>query len=105
MKYINDLAYLSHIAQTEQLVKDRKQKNKYRQTELFNYDDSVDERPVNKNSVDETCESIEPFPVIEEESNRRAGNDRRKTKQERGRYVESRQKKNRRYQKELRIII
>lgn len=96
MKYINDLAYLNHIAQTEQLIKDRKQKNKYRQTKLL-----IDD----ENSADTADEVIELCPVIKEENNRRAGNDRRKQQQERGRYVESRQKKNRRKQKELRIII
>ncbi|MGV2872266.1 hypothetical protein [Colwellia sp. E150_009] len=96
MKYINDLTYLSHIAQTEQLVKDKKQKNKYRQTVLLNDESSSEEKPE---------ELAEAAPVIEKESERRTGRDRRKENQERGRYIESRQNKNRRHQKELRIII
>lgn len=96
MKYINDLTYLSHIAQTKQLVKDKKQKNKYRQTVLLNDD------PISENEPEEL---VEAAPIIEKESDRRAGNDRRKENQDRGRYVESRLNKNRRHKKELRIII
>ncbi len=96
MKYINDLTYLSHIAQTGQLVKDKKQKNKYRQTVLLNDESNSEAKPE---------ELAEAAPVIEKESDRRTGTDRRKENQERGRYIESRQNKNRRHQKELRIII
>ncbi|MCI2283863.1 hypothetical protein L3081_11215 [Colwellia sp. MSW7] len=101
MKYINDLTYLSHIAQTKQLVKDKKQKNKYRQTVLLN-DDSISENEPEE--LVETTPNIEQ-ENIEQENDRRAGNDRRKEDQDRGRYVESRLNKNRRHKKELRIII
>jgi len=96
MKYINDLAYSSHIAQAKQLAKDKKQKNKYRQTALLEDDPSSEDVPE---------ELLETLPLIEEENDRRVGSDRRKAQQNRGRYVESRLKKNRRYKKELSLVI
>ncbi|WP_114327256.1 hypothetical protein [Candidatus Colwellia aromaticivorans] len=96
MKYINDLTYLSHITQTKQVAKDKKQKNKYRQIALLKEDQCSDE-------VSE--EVLEDLPFIEEENDRRAGGDRRKTQQNRGRYIESRLKKNRRYKKEVFLVI
>jgi len=101
MKYINDLAYSSHIAQAKQLAKDKKQKNKYRQTALFNNSNIDDDQ-----SADDVPEELlETLHIIEEENDRRAGSDRRKAQQNRGRYVESRLKKNRRYKKELSLVI
>ena len=124
MKYINDLAYLSHIKQTEQLVKDKKQRNKYRQTELFKGSDNTDENNndenntdsdntndtnINSSNVDGNTKSFKDAynspPEKVKEYERREGNDRRKSNQDRGRYVESRQRKNRRHQRELRITI
>lgn len=127
MKYINDLTYLSHIKQTEQLVKDKKQRNKYRQTGLFKRsgkaddditdDDITDDDIINDgytnnandDNIDENTiankSSHKASPDTREELDRREGYDRRQSKQDRGRYVESRQKKNRRHQKELRITI
>lgn len=127
MKYINDLAYLSHIKQTEQLVKDKKQRNKYRQTELFKGSDNTDENNNDENNTDsdntnDTNETninssnvdgntkgfkdaYNSAPEKVKEYERREGNDRRKSNQDRGRYVESRQRKNRRHQRELRITI
>lgn len=96
MKYINDLAYSSHIAQTKQVAKDKKQKNKYRQIALLTDEQCSDD-------VHE--ELLEDLPLIVEENDRRAGSDRRKNQQERGRYVESRLKKDRRYKKELFLVI
>lgn len=96
MKYINDLTYSSHIAQAKQLAKDKKQKNKYRQTTLL-ADEPNSEEPVE--------EPLESAPVIEEENDRRAGSDRRKAQENRGRYVESRLKKNRRYKKEYSLVV
>ncbi len=101
MKYINDFAYSSHIAQTKQVAKDKKQRNKYRQTALSNNSNINDDQ----GSDDAHEELLEDLPLIEEENDRRAGSDRRKNQQERGRYVESRLKKNRRYKKELFLII
>tara|TARA_R110001583_G_scaffold43548_1_gene138530 strand:- start:21627 stop:21932 length:306 start_codon:yes stop_codon:yes gene_type:complete len=101
MKYINDFAYSSHIAQTKQMAKDKKQRNKYRQTALSNNSNIDDDQ----GSDDAHEELLEDLPLIEEENDRRAGSDRRKNQQERGRYVESRLKKNRRYKKELFLII
>jgi predicted transcriptional regulator len=96
MKDINDLIYLSHITKTKQMAKDKKQTKKYRQTALLNDDQYSEE-------VSE--EVIDDLPLIEEENERRAGSDRRKTQQNRGRYIESRLKKNRRYKKEVFIVI
>jgi len=101
MKYINDLAYSSHIAQAKQLAKDKKQKNKYRQIALSNNSDIDDDQ----RSEDVPENILETLPVIEEEKDRRAGSDRRKSQQSRGRYVESRLKKNRRYKKVLSLVI
>lgn len=96
MKYINDLTYLSHITQTKLVAKDKKQKNKYCQVTLINDDQGSD---------DVSDEILEELPLIEEENERRAGDDRRKAQQNRGRYVESRLKKDRRYQKEVFLVI
>lgn len=96
MKNINDLTYLSHIAQTKKAAKDKKQQSKYCEIALLNdaqYSDDVPE------------EVLEDLPVIEEENDRRDGDDRRKTQQNRGRYIESRLRKNRRYKKEVSLII
>lgn len=96
MKYINDLTYLSHIAQTKKAAKDKKQKNKYRQIELLNDIQCSDE------VVEEV---LEDFPLIEKENERRDENDRRKVQENRGRYIESRLKKNRRNKKDIFLII
>ncbi|MDX2370465.1 MAG: hypothetical protein QNK36_19020 [Colwellia sp.] len=96
MKYINDLTYLSHIAQTKQVAKDKKQKNKYRQITLLTDDQC---------SKEVSEEVLDDLPIIEAENDRRAGGDRRETQQNRGRYVESRLKRNRRYKKEVSLII
>tara|TARA_R110001583_G_scaffold54567_1_gene166852 strand:+ start:4513 stop:4803 length:291 start_codon:yes stop_codon:yes gene_type:complete len=96
MKYINDLTYLSHIVQTKQAAKDKKQKNKYRQITLLTDDQC---------SKEVSEEVLEDLPIIEEENERRAGDDRRKIQQNRGRYIESRLNKNRRYKKEVFLVI
>lgn len=101
MNYINELVYSNHIAQTKKLVKDKKQKNKYRQTELLAEDQNSDE--VSEVQV-ENINTLH-IKIIEEENDRRNGSERRKTQQNRGRYVESRQRKNRRYEKELSLVI
>jgi len=97
MNYINDLAYASHIAQAKKLAKDKKQKNKYSQMALLATPSSED------NSGSEI--SPEESPVIAKENDRRTGQDRRKNQEERGRYVESRLQKNRRYKKEVSLIV
>lgn len=96
MKYINDLAYLTHIAQIKQAAKDKKQKNKYRQTVLLNNDAPSDE---------ESDAILDDLPIIEKESDRRVNNDRRKTQHNRGRYIESRLNKDRRYKKEVYLVV
>jgi hypothetical protein len=96
MKDINGLIYLSHIRKTKQVAKDKKQANKYYQTALLKDDQCSDE-------VSE--EVLENVPLIEKENNRRTGSERRKTQQNRGRYFESRLEKNRRYKKEVFIVI
>jgi hypothetical protein len=99
MNYINDLAYASHVAQAKKLAKDKKQKNKYQQVALL------------KNSTSEHDTTSDPevlqedLPSIAEEDDRRTGQDRRKNQEKRGRYVESRLQKNRRYKKEVSLIV
>jgi hypothetical protein len=98
MKDINDLDYLSHIPQSNKMTKDKKHKNKYEQTALLKVKDDK--------CSDEVSEHLsEELPIIEDENNRRDGSDRRKAQQERGRYIESRVKKNRRYKKDVFIVI
>lgn len=97
MNYINELIYTNQITQTKKLAKDKKQKNKYRQIALMNEYSSADDSA----EVEATNELADPIKAVSEEDERRLGNDRRKEQQERGRYIESRQKKNRRYQREL----
>ena len=92
MKYINELAYGNYIAQAKQLAKDKNQKNKYRHSMLLDSDQNSD-------LVSE--ERLDTLNSIKEEDDRRDGSDRRLNQEERGRYVESRLKKNRRYQREL----
>lgn len=96
MKYINDLAYSNLIAQTKHLAKDKKQKNKYRQTVLL--EDTKDSEKVSKKLFD-------TLNALWEGAERRNGDDRRESRQERGRYVESRLNKNRRYKAELSLKI
>ncbi len=96
MKYINELSYATHIAQAKHLAKDKNQKNKYRQTMLLDSDQNSD-------LVSE--ELRDTFNTTNEEDDRRDGSDRRLSQQERGRYIESRLKKNRRYQAELSLKI
>jgi hypothetical protein len=93
MDYINELVYANHIAQTKQLAKDKKQKNKYRQIALLDDNENTDKV------------SEKRLKTIREEDDRRNGKDRRKEQQVRGRYVESRQKKNRRHKPELSLMI
>ena len=99
MNYINDLAYASHIAQAKKLAKDKRQKNKYSQMALLATPSSED------NSTSESEISPEESLVIAKENDRRTGQDRRKNQEERGRYVESRLQKNRRYKKEVSLLV
>ncbi|MDO6488711.1 hypothetical protein Q4503_13475 [Colwellia sp. 6_MG-2023] len=99
MNYINDLAYASHIAQAKKLAKDKRQKKKYSQMALLATPSSED------NSTSESEISPEESLVIAKENDRRTGQDRRKNQEERGRYVESRLQKNRRYKKEVSLIV
>jgi len=96
MKYINDLAYANLVTQAKQLARDKNQKNKYRQLALLNYDESADE--VSK-------KLFETLNNLWEGDERRNGNERRRSQQNRGRYVESRLRKNRRYQNELSLKV
>ena len=99
MKYISELAYASHIAQTNRTARDKKQKNKYQQSELLVNDlmDEFDEKTQNLiDDINASCWDGE---------DRRVGNDRRETSLNRGRYLESRAKKDRRYSAELYVKI
>jgi len=102
MNYINELVYASQLAKAKKLTKDKKQKNKYHQVILLDHEQITDE------STDENIDSNtnENFEVIVAVTNeRRAGKDRRQAQQERGRYVESRLNKSRRYKKKLSLIV
>ncbi len=101
MNYINELIYTNQIAQTKKLAKDKKQKNKYRQIALMHDHPSADKNADDSTDVEAVNVLADPIIVISEEDERRLGYDRRIEQQERGRYIESRQKKNRRYQREL----
>lgn len=94
--YLNELAYRNHITQTKRLAKDKKQNNEYHLTGLLDNDLDSDDVPE---------ERLEALNSIEEEVDRRNGHDRRKAQQNRGRYVESRLNKNRRYKKEFSLVI
>jgi len=96
MKYINDLAYANLVAQTKHLAKDKKQKNKYRQTALLEN---------NQGAEDVSKKLYETLNALWEGDDRRTGDDRRESQQERGRYVESRLNKNRRYKAELSVKV
>ena len=100
MKYINDLAYSNQIIQAKQSAKDKRRKNKYRQTRLLTHDDIL-----NETLGIEPDDISEELPTVEAKVERRKGEDRRKEQQNRGRYVESRLQKSRRYQKKLSVII
>ncbi len=95
MNYISELAYASHIAQASKSARDKRQKNTYQQSELL-ADDFI-------NDVDEdTAILIERMnTTVWQGEERRTGNDRRETSLNRGRYLESRSTKNRRYSAEL----
>lgn len=97
MNYINELIYTNQIAQTKKLAKDKKQKNQYKRIALMDEYQKSD----NESELEAANILVEPKNVVSEADERRHGNDRRKAQQERGRYIESRQKKNRRYQREL----
>jgi len=96
MKYINDLAYANLLAQTKHLAKDKKQKNKYRQTVLLEN---------NQGAENVSKKLYETLNALWEGDDRRTGKDRRESQQERGRYVESRLNKNRRYKAELSVKV
>jgi hypothetical protein len=95
MKYINELAYASQLTQAQKLSKDKKQKNLYREMGLLDNEQS--------DETDETLAEVQP--PVEPENERRAGNDRRKKQEERGRYIESRLNKSRRNKKEFSLIV
>jgi hypothetical protein len=99
MNYINDLAYASHVAQAKKLAKDKKRNNKYHQIAL-------PETPSSENDTTSDIEVLqENLSSITEEDERRTGQDRRKNQEERGRYVESRLQKSRRYRKKVSLIV
>jgi hypothetical protein len=100
MNYINELVYASQLAKAKKLTKDKKQKNKYRQIILLDREQSTN------TDTDETSDvTLEVETLIAPENERREGSDRRQYQQERGRYVESRLNKNRRYRKKLSLTV
>lgn len=99
MNYINELDYASHIAKANKSARDKRQKNKYYQSELLENDTpaQVD---------DDTSVLFEPLEQdLWQGEERRKGNDRREICHNRGRYLESRVTKNRRYRAELNFTI
>ena len=119
MNYINELTYANHLAQTNKLTKDKKQKNKYRQITLLADDsNTADELETMSEDTDmlklDDIDRLIPEVVHLQEDhsnnavvveNRRDDFDRRQSKQERGRYVESRLHKNRRYSKAIDVKV
>ncbi len=96
MNYISELAYANHIMQTTKSAKDRKQKNKYQLSEL------LDEEFIDQGTAALITHINHNLWQGEE---RRCGDDRRQTELDRGRYLESRQSKDRRYSAKLDIKI
>lgn len=104
MNYISELAYASHIAQTSKSARDRRQKNQYQQSELLTSDDDNDlgsEQSILVADMNATIWQGEKW----QGENRRIGNDRREVNLNRGRYLESRAIKDRRYNAELYVKI
>mgnify|MGYP000080977284 CR=1 FL=1 len=95
MYYISELAYASHIAQVSKSTRDKRQKNKYQQSELLASDVT--------NDIDSEASILmrHASTTMWQGKNRRAGNDRREMNLNRGRYLESRSSKDRRYSTEL----
>jgi hypothetical protein len=106
MNYINELVYASQLAKAKKLTKDKKQKNKYHQVILLDHEQITDESTHENTDENIDSDTNENFEVIVAVTNeRRAGKDRRQSQQERGRYVESRLNKSRRYRKKLSLIV
>jgi len=99
MNYITELAYVSHIAQTSKTARDKRQKNQYQQSELL-VSDYINDLDSDASILIECMNT-----TIWQGKNRRAGNDRREIKLSRGRYLESRSTKDRRYSAELYVKI
>ena len=96
MNYISELAYANHIMQTTKSAKDKRQKNKYQQSKLTE-NELVDEG---------TAALITKINTqFWQGEDRRSGEDRRQEEVDRGRYLESRQKKDRRYSAKLDVKI
>jgi len=99
MDFIDELIYSAHMARTNKSVKDKRQKNKYYRSTLLENKELENEELENEdelpNSEDSTKPTMEVSPTITQEE-RRSKNDRRQSKLSRGRYIESRQRINRR---------
>lgn len=98
MNYISELAYARHIAQTTKSARDKRQKNKYQHSELIASDD--EQAQVASDNV----VSLENNSCWEGKE-RREGIDRREMLINRGRYLESRAIKDRRYNAKVSVKI
>lgn len=96
MSNIKELSYSGHVTHAKQLAKDKKNKNKFYKSTTAKADKTTD-------VTDETL--LEDSLAIKQENDRRKGSERRKSQHERGRYVESRLTKSRRYRKGLSVVI
>jgi len=101
MKYISELAYANLISQTNRSIKDKKQKNKYHHSELLDNNNNIEDEAENeKTAMIEQLNS-----TLWQGDDRRDGTDRREIKQSRGRYLDSRETKDRRFIAEFYIKI
>jgi len=100
--YKNELAYVSHIAQTSKSVRDKRQKNQQSELLVSDYINDLDSDA----SILIACMNTTIWQGEKwQGKNRRAGNDRREINLSRGRYLESRSNKDRRYSAELYVKI
>ena len=98
MNFIKELTYAHHIAQASRSAKDKKQHSKYYQ--------HLKEDTHKNESKGSNVSLVEKFnDELYQGEDRRAGEDRRKDSINRGRYLDSRQKKNRRSTQEVEITI
>lgn len=98
VNYIEELANAHHIAQASRATKDKKQQGKYYK--------QMKTKPQTKESTANSGSLVDKLnDELYQGVDRRTGEDRRKDSVNRGRYLDSRQKKNRRSHQEIEITI
>ena len=101
MNFISELAYSVHIAQANKSARDKRQRNQYSQSMLLENESGLLENEAGH----ESAMLIAQLTSTIEQEERRTGSERRQTNSERGRYLESRLKKNRRYSADIYVKI